>query len=295
MVDIARLNAPYGVEINGLDISGEITAAKQEMIKNLLAEHSVVVFRNQKISQHDLARFTRMLGPPRVPLKDEYAIPGLDGLHILSNIKENGRLIGIPDAGHNWHSDGAYMATPDSYTLLYGVEVPHDEADNPLGSTRFSSTRMAYNALSPEMKAKLEPLKAVFTTQLKYDRKIRAGILQRGELTTEQRSRAPDQIHPVIRVHPATGDKCIFVNDAHTTRILGVSEEESEELMAFLRAFILRDEFRYDHQWRVNDLLVWDNPSTQHNGTHDYQLPQRRLMWRTSCIGSKPYGVEQAA
>ncbi|MCA3070374.1 MAG: TauD/TfdA family dioxygenase [Rhodocyclaceae bacterium] len=287
-MQIHALAAPFGAEISGVDLSQPVPAALTSAIIGAMAEHSLLVFRDQALEPEDIVRFSRSLGTLRIPLNDQYSIPGYEGLHRVSNILEGDRHVGLPDAGVFWHSDGAYMERPDLCTLLYSVEVPRDDRGEPLGDTVFASTRLAYEALPMEMSAKVDGLKAEFSVQKQYERKRRMGVLKREVLSGGQRGNAPDRVHPVVRTHPVTGQKNLFVSDGHTTRILGVPEEDSEPLLQALQAHILDPRFGYRHRWSENEVVVWDNCSTQHLATFDYKLPQRRLMYRTSCIGSIP-------
>jgi taurine dioxygenase len=284
-----RLDAPFGAAVTDIDLARDLTADEFEAIRRNLAEHAVLLFPAQEISPQDQVRFSRGLGTMRVPLNDQYALPGLEGLHKVSNILENGRNTGLPDAGVYWHTDGAYLRTPDLCTMLYSIEVPRDPQGAPLGATTFTNTALAYDALPDEMKKELAPLRAEFTVLLQYEKKKASGILKREELTDEQKAKAKPVLHPVIRTHPQTGRKCIYVSESHTSRILGVSESRSKEWIDYLLAHIVQPQVLYRHDWSEHDFLLWDNPGTQHQASFNYQLPQRRLMYRTSCVGTEPY------
>lgn len=286
---IHRLEAPFGAEVTGVDLSRALPPDDTAAIIRALAEHSVLVFPGQALQPEHIVDFTRSLGPMRVPLNDQYSIPGHEGLHRVSNILEGDRHVGLPDAGVFWHSDGAYMERPDLCTLLYSIEVPRDDSGDPLGDTVFASTRLAYRELPDALKTRIDGLSAEFSVQKQYVRKREMGVLKREVLSGGQRGNAPDRVHPVVRTHPVTREKNLFVSDGHTTRILGVPEDESEPLLQQLQAHILDSRFRYRHRWSEHEVVLWDNCSTQHVATFDYALPQRRLMYRTSCIGSVPF------
>ncbi|MGD9945918.1 MAG: TauD/TfdA dioxygenase family protein [Burkholderiaceae bacterium] len=283
------LDGPFGVEILDLDLSQPVAEPLAESLRSALAENAILLLRRQTLQPEDILRFTRLFGPLRVPLNDQYAIPGFEGLHRVSNVYEEGKPIGLPDAGVYWHSDGAYMETPDLCTLLYAVEVPRDEHGQPLGATVFASTELAYGALPDALRRRIDPLRGAFTVTLQYERKRRSGLLKRDGLTDEQLRHAPTRIHPIVRTHPVTGRKCIYASDGHTSHIVDLPEDESRSLLAELHRHVTDPRFRYTHCWSEGDLLLWDNRSTQHNATFDYRLPQRRVMYRTSCIGSVPF------
>ena len=159
------------------------------------------------------------------------------------------------------------------------------ENGEPRGDTMFSSMTAAYEALPDGTKRKLGGRLAVNSYVHGYYRDRKSG--PRRALSPEQMSQTPDVAHPVVRVHPETGRKCLFVNEGYTTRILDMDETESDALLAELFAHVKRPEFVYRHQWQVGDFLVWDNCSTQHRAVPDYALPQRRLMERTTLTGSR--------
>jgi taurine dioxygenase len=164
--------------------------------------------------------------------------------------------------------------------------VAQDAHGNPAGDTMFASATAAYDALPEADKRLLEGLKAVNSYAKGYYRDRRSG--PRKELTEEQRRRTPDVEHPIVRTHPYTRKKCLFVNEGYTARIAGMSEAESDALLARLFEHSTRPEFVYRHQWRVGDLLMWDNCSVQHRAVMDYALPQRRRMERTTLRGGVP-------
>ena len=145
----------------------------------------------------------------------------------------------------------------------------------------------AYDALPQGLKDRLRDLKAVNSYAKGYARPRAGKVLK--PMTQEQQSRAPDVEHPVVRTHPHTGRKCIFVNEGFTSRIIGVSEEESNKLLKVLLEHAVRPDFIYRHKWQVDDFLIWDNCSTQHLATNDYALPERRLAERTTLAGTAPF------
>jgi taurine dioxygenase len=176
------------------------------------------------------------------------------------------------------------MAEPSRCSLLYAVEVPMQDGQ-PRGDTVFASTAAAYDALSPEMKARLQGLRAVHSYAYRYYKLTDAGK-ERPRLSEEQTARTPDVVHPVVATHPRTGRKCLFVNEGFTTKIVGMAEDESRRLLDELFAHVRKPQFLYRHKWAVGDLLMWDNVSTQHFAVADYKLPLRRRMQRTTVTGT---------
>jgi taurine dioxygenase len=253
----------------------------------LFHEHEVVFFRGQNLTPEQHIAFSRRFGELEHHVRQDCCRPGYPEIFVVSNILENGRPIGTRDAGLFWHSDLAYMREPSRGSLFYAREVPHDDDGNPLGDTLFASAVAAYEALDAETKRKLEGLKAVNSYVKGYYRERKSG--PRPPLTPEQLARVPDVEHPVVRTHPYTGRKCLFVNEGYTSRIAGMTMEESDALLARLFAHVTSPEFVYRHKWRVGDFLMWDNCSVQHLAISDYELPRRRRMERTTLHGSAPF------
>ena len=138
------------------------------------------------------------------------------------------------------------------------------------------------------MKTKLRGLRAVHSISKRYEGDRMKGSTRK-TLTPEQKAQNPDHVHPVIRTHPHTGRKCIYVDETYTTGIVGLPDTEARALLAGLLEHCTQPQFYYRHQWRVGDLLVWDNCAVQHKSTFDYALPQRRLLYRTTVKGGVPY------
>jgi taurine dioxygenase len=182
----------------------------------------------------------------------------------------------------------SYLKVPSAGSLLYAREVPRDDAGEPLGDTMFTSTFAAYDALSDGMKRRLAGLKAVHRMTKGYDNDAEAPVT-RIKYTDDQRGKVSDQIHPIIRTHPETGRKCIYISKLCVTGIVDMPDSESGPLLEELYAHCTRPEFIYRHKWRVGDLLMWDNCPLQHLAVQDFALPRRRLMHRTTIRGSVPF------
>lgn len=225
----------------------------------------------------------------RTPPIYKYGIEGIHpSLHLVSNALHNDRHIGLADAGVFWHSDAAYMKKPVLYTFLYGVEIPTKDGIS-LGDTCFASTAAAYSALPEDIKTKITGLQAIQSLRYKYEKKIAAGVLTRGPLTKEQYEKAPDRAHPMVRTHPITGRKSLFISEGHTCGIAGMAEAEAKRLLEELCTFSTQPRFVYKHKWKVGDFLIWDNVATVHKATFDYKLPLRRLLHRCTVEGTEVF------
>lgn len=292
MLEIRKFDAPLGAEIVGVDLGMPMDNAGFSQIERAFAENTVLLFRNQRITEDQHVAFSRRFGDLEVlGFYQKYLHPGHPEIFVVSNIIENGQPIGLQEAGRIWHTDVSYKEEPSMGSLLYAKEVPHENG-TPLGDTLFASTAAAYDALSPEMKNRLQGRTAIHKLDEARYKRDPGSQRQRGTraaLTDEQKRMIKDIEHPVIRTHPVTGRKCIYVNELYTFRIVDMDEEESSQLLAQLYAHIISPKFIYRHKWAVGDLLMWDNCAAQHLAVGDYTAAQRRLMHRTTIRGAAPF------
>ena len=282
---------PHGVgaKISGLKIADDLDAAHDVLLDGL-NRHSFVVLNDQQFSPAEQSAFGQRFGSLRVSgyNKDHnYAVPGQPDLSTVSNIVESGRNIGVMDAGLLWHTDGSYLATPDAYTALHAQIIPQHDG-KAIGDTLFVCTATAYDALSDDMKKRLAGLQAVHSFEAHIEKKRALGNLKRPALKAEHKAAVPDVTHPIVRSHPLTGRKCLFVTEGHTFSIVGMAEKESQELLETLWAHLKNPAFLYRHSWQVGDFVMWDNCSTQHLALFDYGDTPRKL-FRAAVMGSAPY------
>lgn len=274
-------NAPLGAEIVGLDISQPIGSADFARIHRAHIEHHVLVFRNQRVSPQAHVDFSRRFGPLEIHVLHQFHLAGHPEILIVSNIKEKGEPIGLGDAGAYWHSDISYKPQPSLGSLLHAQELPSEGGD-----TLFANQHLAWEALAPALQRRLLPLKAEHSYLAKYE-ELRAKNPWRPKLSPEQIARVAPAVHPVVRTHPATGRKALFVSEHFTTAIVGLPKAESDALLAELFAYSVRPEFVYRHRWQAHDLVFWDNRSLMHlaAGTPDHL---RRKLYRTTVAGDTP-------
>lgn len=282
-VTIVPLSPVIGAEIRGVDPSAEISGEDFEKVRESFFKHSVIVLRGHAFDDEDHIRFSSRFGELKRLKFNDYVGKRHPEIFVVSNVKEDGQYIGSHDAGMFWHSDGPFLRQPHGPSALHALEVPMQDG-RALGDTRFTSTAAAYDALPEAMKKRLDGLHAVNSIKRRYEKALNEGVKDTSTMnqSAEQETEA---VHPVVRVHPMNGRKCLYVSEGYTTRILGMPQDESDDLIAELTAHVIKPEFRYVHSWRVDDLVMWDNCSTQHKATFDYKLPQRRVMHRTTLIG----------
>jgi taurine dioxygenase len=289
-VSVRHSDKPVGAEILGVDLSRELDAATFSMIERVFDENGMIFFRNQTLNPDAQIRFSRRFGELEQHVRQEYALPGYPEIHLISNVKEGERSIGSAYAGDAWHTDLCFMKQPSRCSLLYAMEVPVKDG-KVLGSTEFASTQYAYDTLPDETKQKIGNLQGIqqYHRRQEIKRMQRMKDHARPALTAEQKALTPDITQPVVRTHPRSGRKCIYVNETYTFGIAGMTEDEAQPLLKSLSEHVTRPRYVYRHEWQVGDLIMWDNCSTQHRAITDYALPQRRLMHRTAIRGSVPF------
>ena len=231
-------------------------------------------------------RFTALFGTPKIHWLKQARHPEHPEIVLVTNIKEEGQHIGIHNAGLFWHSDLSYTEEPDRGGFLFAVEVPQKDG-RPCGDTLFASTSAAYDALDDATKRTLAGLSAVFSVDQRNAKLRDAGDPRAAP--TKLQSTDTSAVHKIIRTHPVTGRKCLYVSEGHTSHIVGMEPSDSDALLSRLFEHLANPRFIYRHQWRVGDLVMWDNVPTQHLATFDYELPQRRLLHRTTIEGDRPY------
>ncbi len=281
-VDIKPLDAPLGARLSGIDLTQPIDDATFEQVRQALYKYQALVIRDNVFDDDDHVRFTERFGDLRASKMKDYTRGKNSAVFVVSNIEQDGKNVGVADAGLWWHSDGSFMENPHGVLALHALEVPVDAQGKALGDTVLASTCNAYDALPEAMKKRIDGLKVVNTLLARVQKTHGAGV--KTETSTAAAPTEMEFTHPVARPHPITGRKCLYVSEGYSARIVGLPEDESRDLLAELTSFCTRPEFLYSHAWRVNDLLVWDNQATQHRATFDYQLPQRRLMHRTAAL-----------
>lgn len=271
--------AAVGAEIRGVDLAQPLDDATFAAIEHAYDQHGVIFFRDQRITPPQQVAFTRRFGEIAFNIFSErWSVPGSPEIVVVSNITEDGRPVGIRRAGENWHSDMCYTARPPRGTMLHALEVPTLFGLS-LGDTEFASAAAAWDALPEALRHRIEGRRAVFD----FTGRKRAFPPSQTEI-----ERNPPVRHPIARTHPRTGRQCLYVMRDDCTGIEGMETEEAEALIAALADHIVKPGFIYRHQWRPGDVLMWDNCTVQHRAIQDYDMPQRRLMHRTTMGGAIP-------
>lgn len=280
-IQVKPSGSALGAEIVGVDLTQPLDDATFAQIRAAFYRHEVLYFRGQALSDEDHIRFTARFGELRKLRLASQAHVDHPEIFVVSNIIRDGQHIGSYDAGTLWHTDGAYLANPHAISALRALEVPVQDG-RALGDTNFASVSAAYDALPRSMKDRLEGLQAVQSFE-QHLAKTGGGGVKKDIYSTVKAD--PEAVHPLVRVHPVNGRRCLYVTEGYTARIVGLPEDESRDLIAELAAHCVKPEFTYLHNWRQHDLVMWDDCSTQHKATFDYPESLPRLMHRTTVIG----------
>jgi len=274
-IEVVPSGDALGAEIRGIDLSRPLDDETFGTIEAAFNEHSVLYFRNQDLKPEQLIEYARRFGEVQTLGFDHYAMNDHPEILYVSNIQDKGKDIGYADAGSVWHTDMSYEPHPPRATMLHAKEVPVTEDGTVLGDTLFASAVKAYESLPTGMQEKLQGLRAVHDVA---GRRRKTGTADPED--QKKHEAYPLMPHPVVRVHPWTGKKVIYVNKGECGAIEGMEESEALALIEELADTVVRDEFIYRHKWAVGDVIMWDNCAVQHLALKDYKLPLRRMMWR---------------
>ena len=274
--------APLGAEVIGLDLSLPLATADLARLHRAHLDHHVLVFRDQHITPAQQVDFSRHFGALQIHVLRKFQLPEQPEVLVISNIQQDGKPVGLGDAGHFWHSDLSYKETPSLGSMLHAQALSAEGGD-----TLFANQHAAWDALPDDLKREVEGLQAEHWYLARYD-ELRQRNPYRPQLTQAQIDEVRPVSHPVVRTHPETGRRALFVSEHFTTRILGVSEQRSRELLDLLFDYGTRAAHVYRHQWQPHDMVFWDNRSLMHlaAGCPDHL---RRKLYRTTIEGDVPF------
>jgi taurine dioxygenase len=290
MLTIEPNDAVLGATVRGIDLAAEMDEPAFARILVALGRYGVLRFPDQQLNIGDVQRFSELFGEIQGsisrrpdPDKAENANVG-----ILSNLQQDGKYIGSPDAGQDWHTDMSYRDVMGFVNVLYGIRIPRRNG-KPLGGTEFANMHAVYDALPADIRARLDGMTATHDFEKFWENMRQNHGSTRPALTQEQRSRRPPVVHPVFLTHPITGRKVLYANPGYTTRINELPRHESDAMLEFLFDFQLQPRFRWTHDWTENDLLIWDHLGTIHRAIADYGPDEIRLMRRCQVMATKVF------
>ena len=279
-LSVTPVQGRFVAEVVGVDLSRPVDDERFARIHDAFLEHSILVFRGQDLSNEQHIAFSRRFGELEIHTAKHWLLPEFPEILVLSNRGEEGTRP-IVNGGAYWHSDITYKAKPPLGSLLYALEVPPEGGD-----TLFADMYAAYESLDDETRAHIEGLEAIHRYGDRY-RMMAEVDRDRPPLTPEQLAEVPDVVHPVVRTHPETGRRALFVNEGFTIGIVGLPEAEGKALLDALFDHSVQPARVYRHRWQAGDLVMWDNRCTMHCAT-DYDLRHVRAMHRTTIQGDRP-------
>jgi len=274
------LHPKFGVEIMDVRIGPDLSDEKFQEVRSAWEQHSLVLLRNQDLSPAEQEKFTLRFRELEYHVMKEHTFPDHPGVMILTNAVEGGKPMGAHKVGWHWHTDLTYFPKPCDMTMLLGVEIPPEGGD-----TFFCSLTAAYDALTPAQKKRVDTMRAVHSYN--YMRAIK--YPDAAPLTQEQLDRVKDVEQPMVRTHPVTGRRALYVSEYIIRNFVGMDVTESQAFLAEMVAHATEDRFVYQHRWQVGDLIFWDNRATMHKATPYDDVRYKRRMHRSMTAGDVPF------
>jgi taurine dioxygenase len=276
-----------GACVEGLDLSQSLGDEQFATLEQALGQYGVLSYPKQELSALQLKSFAQRFGDLEVNVANAYQEPGIPEVMILSNkVDENGKPMGLSDAGQDWHTDMSYSRMIAFTNILYGIEIPHRNGE-PLGNTEFCNMHAAYAELPEELKSRLDGMTITHDFAKFWDKMRSLPGSNRKPLTEAQRAAKPPVRHPIFLTHPITGKKVLYANPGYSMRINELPEDESDRILDFLFEHQLQPKFQYKHRWKVGDVLMWDNMGTLHNAVPDYTPQEHRYIKRCQVMANR--------
>ena len=279
---VKPLSEALGAEISGIN-AAELDDATFEELRDVFHQNLVVVVKDQDLTPAQQTEFARRFGEIQYHISPEYLMKDQPEVMILSNEKQDGKFIGLPDGGSEWHSDHSYVDQPTGYTMLQAIKVPKDGGD-----TEWTNMVRAYEALPDDMKSRLDSLVGIHSFNRMKNQRLSVPVRHMNDPDYYKRS-PPDSFHPMVRTHPHTDKKALYISPRFTIGIKDMEDSEAQPLLDELFAHIQNRDFIYHHRWTVGDLLMWDNRATIHLALLGVPEGQARRMHRTTVLGEIPF------
>ena len=280
---IQRMSEAIGAEIQGIDLSRPLDDDNVAIIRDAVVENAIVLFRNQEITIPQQLAFAKHFGDLEMHLVRSDAHSEFPEVYVLSNIVENGELIGTPPTRQSgaWHSDYAYNQIPASVSCFSAKIAPEHGGD-----TMFANMYAAYDALSKAMRVRIDGLR--WRTEPAKRMEL---LYPDRSMSDEELAKTPDFAHPLVRTHPESGRKALFLGMSNpaSCEIVGLQQDEGWEVLEELRAFATEDRFVFSQQWQAGDVMLWDNRATIHRATPWDHVKYQRLAYRVVVKGDLPY------
>src|SRR5256714_1651613 len=287
MMKVIPSGDSLGATLDGLDLGQPLDAEQLHAVLQALGRYGVLRFPRQQLTGRQLRDFSAQLGDLEINVGSAgYQEPGVPEVMILSNIVENGRPIGLADAGQGWHTDMSYSRMVAFANVLYGIKIPRRNRTT-LGATQFANMQAAYAGLPAEVKRTLEGKTVLHDFEKFWEMMRREKGSKRPPLTDAQRKAKPPVSHPVFLTHPLTGRKVLYANPGYSVRINELPQKESDQILAQLFEHQLKPEYRYTFHWQEGDVLLWEDIGTIHNAIADYGPGEHRFIKRCQVMANR--------
>jgi taurine dioxygenase len=280
VLQIERLSDALGAEVRGLDLARPLDGATRGTLADALGEHHLLCLRSAPLSSSDFATLARCFGEPQMQLirsRQDARAPEVS-IHVSTYKTPENKPADLGTVRlSGWHTDDSYFAEPAKGTLLQSLALPESG-----GETRFCNTEKACEDLPEDMKRRLNGARAV------HRYATGRATASPPPLTEAEAAAVPEVTHPIVRTHDETGRKAIFLNPNRTDSVVGLGRAESDALLDEIEAHMTQAKYRYDHPWRMGDILVWDNRCLVHSVNVDYPVGQERRHQRILLKGTRP-------
>jgi taurine dioxygenase len=278
-----------GASVCDFDLSAPLCDLAFKKIAQALGQYGALCFKNQQLDPATQKAIASRFGTLEINVAaGPYTVPGHPEVMILSNIVEDGKAVGLGDAGQGWHTDMSYSKEIAFANVLHAIKIPKRDG-KPLGSTLFANMHAAYDDLPTEMKTRLKGKVAIHDFEKFWEMMRERPGSTRGPLTPEQRAQKPPVPHPIFLKHPITGKTVLYCNPGYAMYIEDMDRSESDETLEFLFEHQLQEKYQFAHQWSEGDLLIWENIGTLHNALSDYGPDEPRYIRRCQVMADKVF------
>jgi len=280
-----------GAQVQDLDLGVTLTDGQVDSLILALGTHGVLEFTKQTLTTAQLKAFSERFGKLYVSPGGRAQAEGFPEVMILSNMVQDGKPVGLSDAGQSWHTDMSYSNMIAFANVLHGTVIPQREG-KPLGATQFRNTQAVYNDLPQELKERLADKTITHDFNKFWDMmRSRPGSV-RPALSDEEKRKRPPVDHPAFLTHPITQKKVLYANPGYAIKINGLSQQESDETLKYLFDLQMQDKYLYTYHWQKDSLLMWDNIGTMHNAVADYGPDEHRYIRRCQVMATHFYGPQ---
>ena len=280
-----------GAQVQGLELSRTLTDTEFNTLVLALGNHGVLEFPNQTLTTAQLKAFSLRFGKLYISPGGRAQAEGFPEVMILSNMVQDGKPLGLSDAGQSWHTDMSYSNMIAFANVLHGTVIPQRQG-KPLGATQFRNTHAVYNDIPQELKERLANKTITHDFNKFWDMMRKRPGSTRPALSEEEKRKRPPAVHPAFLTHPITCQKVLYANPGYAMKINELSQQESDEILEYLFALQMQDKYLYTYHWNKDSLLMWDNIGTMHNAVADYGPDEHRYIRRCQVMATHFYGPQ---